>query len=366
MGSSAIGLNGPIGVQEGRNKIINGDFAFWQRGNTASFGISTGTTFDYTSDRWYYYAQTAAGGTLPSVTINKKSFSFASTDPDTNPVPKQYLRLGTGSTGGETFGDFLAFLEQRIEGVETFAGQSATLSFWGRSTVTNRVVQVSAHQFFDGGSATTHTAGVTFGLTNSWVKYNTTFSIPSVTGKTLGSGATNDYLSVRFNLASGSTASGGYMYNVLNWAGVTEDIELSQVQLEENPKPTNFEQLDEESQAQRVERFYEIVPVHPIIYGTSNNSATNHSLTMKRTEDYFVQFREAGSFIQRNENRGLSAIDKKKDSLTAYVTDNGGDDGDVIPKFTLDYGSGNNTSNLDGYIRLSVDNEIHTGSTGGQ
>lgn len=364
MASSAIGLNGPIGVQEGRNKIVNGDFSLWQRGNTASFGISTGTTFDYTSDRWFYYSRTVAGGTSPSVTISKQTFEFAN-EPESIPAPKYYLKLSTGSTGdGLTSGDSQAFLEQRLEDVRTFASQSASLSFWGRSSQTNRIVQVSAHQFFDGGSATQHVAGITFGLTQTWTKFEGRLTFPSVAGKTLGDGATSDHLAIRFNLQSGS--SSGYMYDTLMWSqGATEDFEITQVQLEENSLPTNYEKLDEESELQRAERYYELVPVHPVMYGTSNNSATIHNMTKKRTSDYNVKFHSSGDFIARNQNRGLDVIDKNVDSITARVTTHNGADGNVIPKFTLDYASGSNTNNLDGYIKLAVDNEIHIGSTGG-
>lgn len=364
MASSAIGLNGPIGVQEGRNKIINGEFNIWQRGNTASFGASSGTTFDYTSDRWLYYTKTVAGGTSPQVNIQKETFVFGE-EPSSIPVPVYYMRVLTGSTGdGFTSGDSQAFVEQRIENSKTFAGQSATLSFWGRSSVNGRAVQVSAHQFFDGGSETNHIAGTTFGLTTTWTKYETTFVIPSVAGKTLGSGATSDHLALRFNLQSGS--SSGYMYDTIMWSqGVTEAIDITQVQLEENSRPTQFERLDEESEYQKAERYYETVSVHPVRYGTSNNSASVHNLVRKRTEDYTVKFRESGTFIARNENRGLDATDKYRDSFTAYVTDHGGADGNVVPKFTLDYGSGAASNDLDGYIRLGVDNEIHIGSTGG-
>ena len=364
MASSAIGLNGPIGVQEGRNKIINGEFNLWQRGNTASFGISTGTTSDYTSDRWIYYSKTVAGGTSPSVEVKKATFEFG-TEPNSIPVPIHYLKLETGSTGdGFTSGDSQAFIEQRIENVKTFAGQSTTVSFWGRSSNNSRTIQVSAHQFFDGGSAPVHIAGATFGLTNTWTKYDTRLVIPSISGKTLGAGATNDHLALRFNLQSGS--SSGYMYDTLMWTqGVTETIELTQVQMEENSKPTQFERLDDESEYQKAERFFEIVPIRAVMYGTSNNSATNHSLTRKRTNDYSIKFVEQGNFVARNPNRGLQSRDKRTDSFTAYVLNHNGSNGDIVPKFTTDYGSGAAGNDLDGYIRVSVDNEIPIGSTGG-
>lgn len=365
MASSAIGLNGPIGVQEGRNKIINGEFALWQRGNSKSFSATGGTTFDYTSDRWFYYSATAAGTTSAAVEIRKESFEFG-TEPDSVPSPENYLKLILGTTGEGLTTDqqSQAYLEQRIENVNSFEGQSATISFWAKSSETSRVIQISAHQFFGTGVTASHVAGLTFGVTPTWTKYSGRITIPSVAGKVLGESATSNHLALRFNLQSGSSA--GYMYDTINWpAGATEDFALTQVQLEENSLPTNFEKLDEESEIQRAGRFFEIVPVHPIAYGTANNTASTHRLIKKRTSDYEVKFSEAGDFIARNQNRGLDAIDKRDDSLTAYVTDHNGADGNVIPKFTSDFGSGAGSNDLDGYIRLAVDDEIHIGSTGG-
>ena len=41
MASSAISLHGPIGVQDNRNVLINGDFNLWQRGVTVAWATNT-------------------------------------------------------------------------------------------------------------------------------------------------------------------------------------------------------------------------------------------------------------------------------------------------------------------------------------
>ena len=371
MASSAIGLNGPIGLQEGRNKLINGEFNFWQRGNTFNFGISFGgETFSYTSDRWYYYSRAASGVTMTSVEITKEDFPFGEDIDGMNVTPKYFMKLESGNTASGVSGDSLAFLEQRIEDVRSFAGKNATLSFFGKSSEEIKVIQVSAHQFFDGGSSVVHTSGVTLGLSQTWSKYQCTLQIPNIIGKTLGAGATNDHLAIRFNLVSGSSA--GYIYDGLNWTqGTTESISLTQIQLEENNKPTNFERLDEESEYQRVERYYEVVGSHITAnneaLGTNSQHATNHNLVAKRTSDFSPNF-VSGQFSKRNQNRGLTTGYRDKNYVSFVVTANN-TVGDIITSFDNTYvtiGIDPGTSNtIDGYIKVGIDNEIHLGTTGG-
>jgi hypothetical protein len=81
-----------------------------------------------------------------------------------------------------------AEIGQRIEDVRQLAGQTATFSFWAKAS-TNTTVTPTFRQFFgSGGSSNVNTSGSTFAVTTSWQRFSVTLSIPSISGKTIGSG----------------------------------------------------------------------------------------------------------------------------------------------------------------------------------
>jgi hypothetical protein len=95
-------------------------------------------------------------------------------------------------------------MAQRIENVQTFAGQTATFSFWGKAdsarTVTSEIVQ----SFGSGGSGAVVTSGASHSFTTAWQRFTVTFTVPSISGKTVG---TSSFLSPRlyWTTAAGST-----------------------------------------------------------------------------------------------------------------------------------------------------------------
>jgi hypothetical protein len=103
----------------GKNKIINGDFSVNQRNFTSTTSLS-GT---YTFDRW----KTEGNGS--SVTYSAQTFT-----PGTAPVAGyegiNFLRIVTASQSSSTN---YALIDQPIEDVRTFAGQTITLSFWAKA-----------------------------------------------------------------------------------------------------------------------------------------------------------------------------------------------------------------------------------------
>ena len=180
-----------------RNAIINGDFDVWQRGT--SFSISAVPT--YTSDRW----RVNYDGTGATRTISRQTFTLGQTDVPGNPI--YYLRWAqtvAGTTG--TFNQ----VEQLIESVLTFAGQTVTVSFWaqavsGTPTITSYVGQ----NFGTGGSpsaAVFPANSPTFTLSATWQKFTWTTPIPSITGKTLGTDG-NDNVSFAFRAPSNAVGT---------------------------------------------------------------------------------------------------------------------------------------------------------------
>jgi hypothetical protein len=187
----------PLGNAAGKNKIINGDFAINQRGfSTAT--TTTGTLDAYGVDR---FINNVLGGT-GTVTNSVQTFT-----PGAAPVAgyegTQFLRI---ETSGQTAAGTLTRLEQRIEDVRTFAGQTITISFWAKANTGTPNVQVNVVQFFGtGGSATVATTTTKKAITTSWARYSFTIAIPSISSKTIGTGIT--FLSVRINLSAGTTFS---------------------------------------------------------------------------------------------------------------------------------------------------------------
>ena len=195
--------------QAGKNKIINGDFSIWQRGTSFSpIGSDT-----FCADRWW---QNTGNNTDNYVT--RQTFT-----PGAAPVAGYenafYLRWVTTPAGsGGTFKNFL----QRVEDVRVFAGQTCTLSFWAKADAARDVVTSLQQNFGSGGSGSVSVTGATHTLTTSWARYTVTFSVPSITGKTIG---TSSFLRVNFSLP-------------LNTAMT---IEFFGVQLEYGAKMTPFQ-----------------------------------------------------------------------------------------------------------------------------
>jgi hypothetical protein len=103
-----------------------------------------------------------------------------------------------------------AIISTRLEDVNTLAGQTATFSFYakvntGTQSITPRYVQ----DFGSGGSATVVTNMTAQTLTTSWQRFTITSTIPSVSGKTIG---TSSYLRIDLLAAT----SGTLTYQVAN------------------------------------------------------------------------------------------------------------------------------------------------------
>ena len=166
----------------GKNKIINGNFANWQRGTTFN-SYANGA---YSADRFF----TLYNGTGSTRNATQQTFT-----PGTAPVSgyegtffSRYDQTVAGTTA--TFNTY----GQRIEDVRIFAGQTVTVSFWAKAAA-NTTFGVGIQQNFGSGGSTSVTQEFTteFAVTTSWVRYSKTITIASISGKTIG---TSSYLAV--------------------------------------------------------------------------------------------------------------------------------------------------------------------------
>ena len=191
-GGNTATVNGiPLrpGVLDPENRIINGAFDFWQR------GTSTTTGGAYIADRW---VNGVGGGT---VTISRQSFTVGDTLGTNNPT--YFLRQ---TVSGQTLSSSLGLVQHRIEGVRSYAGQTITILGWARrSSGTGNMAVEIFQDFGTGGSPSSVVllAPQTVTLTTSFVPFALTFTVPSITGKTLGSNG-NDHFGFNFWSSAGS------------------------------------------------------------------------------------------------------------------------------------------------------------------
>jgi hypothetical protein len=193
------------------NVIINGAFEINQRGFTSN------TTGVYGFDRWRTQQN---GGT---VTQSSQAFTLGSA-PASSREAGNFLRIVT--SGQSAAGDF-AFPYQPIESVRTLAGQTVTVSFWARAGSGTPKVSVELNQFFGSNgspSPETLTLAGQVTLSTTFTRYSVTTTIPSLSGKTIGT-LGNDALNLAFWVSAGSnlnsrTGSLGIQNNTFDFWGV--------------------------------------------------------------------------------------------------------------------------------------------------
>jgi hypothetical protein len=164
----------------GKNKIINGDFGVWQRGTS---GFPFGGAFN--ADRWQAYFDSGSA----TYAITQQPLPASSIVGVDSPYCWQMNQSVAGSGGT------VNVLYTKIENVQTFAGQTATLSFYAKSDATRTALAPTVTQSFGtGGSAdvtptVTAVTGNPTNLTISWQRFVYNVTVPSISGKTIGTGS---------------------------------------------------------------------------------------------------------------------------------------------------------------------------------
>ena len=204
----------------GRNLIINGAMQVAQRGTSFSHN---GQVFAWGADRfqsqWYTSSfGTPTGGTTAQVDLTDSVSSGLQFT--------KAIRL-TPHTDSEK-----VYFSQKVEDVKLLSGKTLTFSFYARTGAgsfnlfpggTMRVLQ----SFGSGGSTSVSnelTASAT--VTTSWQRFEITYTIPSVAGKTIGAGNFTQFYILN---ADDLTSLNG------SW------IEVTGVQLEAGSVATPFE-----------------------------------------------------------------------------------------------------------------------------
>jgi hypothetical protein len=205
--STSTGLRYTSLFGANKNAILNGDFRINQRNFTSA---TTDGSFGF--DRWNLNQD---GGT----TYSAQTFTTGAA-PVTGYEGTNYARL---VTSGHSASINYAWLQQKIESVRTYAGQTVTISFWAQAgSGTPKIAVELDQQFGSGGSTrvTTYAGQVT--LSTSWARYSVTVAVPSISGKTVG---TSDFLGLELWVSAGSnfnsrTGSLGIQNGTFNIWGV--------------------------------------------------------------------------------------------------------------------------------------------------
>jgi hypothetical protein len=240
-----------VGQLGSRNVVMNGNFEVNQRSVSSYTGL---TGFNRGPDRWMWAKN-------DTVNFDAVYGTFSNTFTDI-PEARGFMEFTLNSAGSGT--DFVT-IQQRIEDVRVCAGEEVTLTFWARSntgssfTLTEAASishgPIAVQQIFgSGGSgAVNHVVASSITLNTAWTKYSYTFTMPSVSGKTLGtSHHTRLYLCTMMDSDAG------------------KGVQIAQVQMERG-KATPFEHENYGTTLQKCQRYFEKSYNQAVSPGTLTN-----------------------------------------------------------------------------------------------
>lgn len=175
------------------SRLIDGDFNFWPEGA----GPFTSNS-EYGPVMWRLFEN--GGSSALSRQSNTLTDTFGLT------LPEYFARL---AVSGQSLSGHFCGLNHRIEGARTYAGQTITILGWAKTSAGSGDVGVSIEQDFGTGgspSSRVRTAAGTFTPTGSWAPFAITVTVPTLSGKTLGSNG-DDHFGVSFWLSDGGDFS---------------------------------------------------------------------------------------------------------------------------------------------------------------
>lgn len=235
-----------------KNRIINGAMNIAQRGT--SFAVSA-SSVSYTLDRFATNCYIGSGTT----TVTQDS-----SVPSNNQFLSS-LKSVIGTTGSVSISSNALSIEQKIEGynVKDLEGQTFTLSFWVKSSVTGTYCVSFANSIAD----RSYVAEYTISVANTWEQKTIT-----VTGGLIAAGTWNWTagigLYVRWCIASGtnylttanSWQTGNYIATTNQTNAITSGntFAITGVQLEKGAVATSFEYRPIGLENALCQRYYEI------------------------------------------------------------------------------------------------------------
>jgi hypothetical protein len=245
-----------------RNKIINGNFDIWQRGTSFTGGV-------YGADRWI---NNSFGTTC---TMSRQEFPLGQIDVPNEPTYFCRMDITSVPNAGHN-----SALTQRIENVRTLAGKTITISFYAKADNTRTITVEFSQTFGSGGlpsSNVTSIGAIKKTLTTNWQLITTTINVPSIAEKIIGTDL-NSSLSFFIWFDGGTNFD-----NRTNFLGhQSGTFDIAQVQIEEGPVATPFEQRPigtELALCQRYFQFYELFSQNGSIKSYPHNMRTAPTIT---------------------------------------------------------------------------------------
>ncbi len=232
-----------------KNKLINGRFQIWQRGMSGAITGSTSASFQdqriYLADKWTFLQNTNSG-TSRSITITREAHTPGQIDVPGS--PKYYIRINFTTAGAPT-GSFSSRLVQSVEGIHELAGKTVTLSLYARSSIAAKGLGYRIMRNTGTGTADTGTAGVWF-IDSTFKRYSVTFTLPSLTGASMGSEGSDVYYIMLYLHSSSSEVPA-------NVNGGIGTVDISDAQLELGSTPTFIEPVPFELDLINCMRYYQ-------------------------------------------------------------------------------------------------------------
>lgn len=236
-----------IGVLAARkNQVINGQFQNWRaRPNPLPAG-TTGSV--YGPDQWRIQS---AGKTFTAATGG-----FAIGHTIVGGDPRRYL--GVTPAGGAGAGGEYVRVTQPIEDCTRFSARQITVAFDARAAAGAPYLGFCAEQNFgsEGSAAVPGLGPQRFTLSTDWQRFQRTFTLPSVAGKSFGSGLTSKtYLDLQWYMAAGAD------WNSLVGGAVghqTTEIMITNVRMVIGPSASPIDLRDEWSDGLLSLRYFEV------------------------------------------------------------------------------------------------------------
>lgn len=212
----------------GKNLIINGAMSVAQRGTSVS--AITGNGY-YTIDR-----MRLSSGTAGTYNSSQEELPFDGTH---DVIPSGILHyLKYESITSNKF----AGIQNRIEDVRILASQTVTVSFYAKGVNPNGgTLAVRLTQNFGSGGSSNVGLTDTITLTSSWQRFEVTFNVGSLEGKTIGAGS--------YNIVALEQSSENPSTDAWN-------MDLTGLQIEFGDKATDFEYEDYAATLRKCQRYY--------------------------------------------------------------------------------------------------------------
>jgi hypothetical protein len=261
----------------GRNLIINGSFQVWQRGTDT--GSIQSNQYYGAADRFRTHG---SGGTYQAT---RQEIADGS---ESDIGGLRYFHRFAVSVGDNYAGVF-----HSVENVRIIpSGETATISFYAKGTNPGggNMDLAVAQNFGTGGSAEATVFNESFTLTSSWQRFTKTFTMPSLSGKTIVDADSN--IQIYFQQPAGDTSTNAWTFD------------LTGVQLEFGSSATPFEHRSYAQELLLCERYFET----SYLTGITPGSAPQGSGAVYANTHTTSSYPSAGEVRWRTKKRATPAV----------------------------------------------------------